>query len=77
MTCSHCAASVRRALLECPGVEAVEVDPAGGEAVVRGSGWDLGALRKAVEELGYTVVKTGEGSCDSGQTNSTDTSGPG
>jgi hypothetical protein len=77
MTCSHCAASVRRALLECPGVEAVEVDLAGGEAVVRGSGWDLGALRKAVEELGYTVVKTGEGSSDSGQTNSTETPGPG
>ncbi len=56
MTCSHCVGSVRRALLECPGVEGVEVSLAGGEAVVSGDGFDLAAMKNAIEELGYRVA---------------------
>ncbi len=55
MTCSHCAESVRRVLLGQVGVEDVEVDLAGGEAAISGDGFDLEALRKAIEELGYSV----------------------
>ncbi|HUS47603.1 MAG TPA: SO_0444 family Cu/Zn efflux transporter, partial [Phycisphaerae bacterium] len=56
MTCDHCADSVRKALLACPGVEAVDVDLAGGKATVSGQGLDVAALRKAVETLGYAVT---------------------
>ena len=56
MTCTHCAESVRRALLECPGVEAAEVSLAGGEATVSGTGFDVDVLRKAVKELGYSIA---------------------
>ena len=59
MTCSHCANSVRRAILECPGVTEVEVDLATGRATV--SGGDFGVLRKAVEMLGYTVAEAESG----------------
>jgi len=56
MKCSHCAYAVRKALQECPGVEAVEVDLGGGRARVSGSGPDpspAGVLCEAVQELGY------------------------
>jgi uncharacterized membrane protein YraQ (UPF0718 family) len=56
MTCSHCAESVRRALLECPGVEGVEVNLANGAAAVAGEGFDLAVMKKAIEELGYNVA---------------------
>ena len=59
MTCSHCASSVRRALLGCPGVTAAEVDLSAGRASV--SGGDLDALREAVEGLGYTVAEAESG----------------
>jgi uncharacterized membrane protein YraQ (UPF0718 family)/copper chaperone CopZ len=53
MTCNHCVSTVRRALLEVPGVQAVEVDLAGGTAVVSGDGLDLARLRQTVQSLGY------------------------
>lgn len=53
MTCSHCAESVRKALLACPGVESVEVDLGTGRAAVVGGDADVGSLRGAVEELGF------------------------
>ena len=53
MTCSHCADAVRKALLECPGVETVQVDRGGGRAQVSGSGADAGVLCEAVQGLGY------------------------
>jgi hypothetical protein len=56
MTCDHCADSVRKALLACPGVEAVQVDLAAGGATVSGRAKDVKVLRKAVEELGYAVT---------------------
>ena len=55
MTCSHCADSVRRGLLECPGVDTVRVDLTAGQAVVTGQ-VDQAQLREAIESLGYTVT---------------------
>ena len=55
MTCSHCAAAVRGALEKTAGAGNVEVDLAGGRAVILGSGLDGEALRKAVAGLGYDV----------------------
>jgi copper chaperone CopZ len=56
MTCSHCVASVRRALLECPGVQGVEVSLSSGEASIVGKDTDERAMRQAVESIGYEVV---------------------
>ena len=53
MTCTHCAAAVRRALLECPGVDSAEVDLDSGAAAVAGEGLDFDELRAAVEAMGY------------------------
>ncbi len=61
MTCSHCAESVRRALLECPGVKDVEVNLANGETAVAGEGFDLAVMKKAIEELGYRVADKASG----------------
>ncbi len=55
MNCNQCTESVHRALSECDGVESVDVDLAGGKAVVRGRNYDVDRLRRKVEELGYTV----------------------
>ena len=53
MTCSHCVNTVRRALAECAGVTAAEVDLDSARAVVTGAGLDRDALRRAVESVGY------------------------
>ena len=55
MTCSHCVAAVKRALMECEGVGAVSLELSGGRAVVTGKGLDDECLTRAVEELGYTA----------------------
>jgi copper chaperone CopZ len=55
MTCSHCAARVRRELEQTAGAGNVDVDLAGGQATITGSGLDGEALRKAVAGLGYNV----------------------
>ena len=57
MTCSHCAASVQRALAECEGVETAAVDLAAGVATVSGEHYDPGALARAVEQIGYRVER--------------------
>lgn len=57
MNCTHCSGSVERALAEQPGVAAVEVDLAGGRAVVRGSGLDVGVLIAAVDALGFRAAR--------------------
>ena len=65
MTCNHCAQSVRRALGECAGVDSVEVDLAGGKAVVVGGDFDEPSLRRAVESLGFgTGPASGPASVD-------------
>ncbi|MBI5622742.1 MAG: permease [Elusimicrobia bacterium] len=56
MTCGHCAASVRKSLSECDGVESVEVDLAGGKAVVRGAKAESASLVAAVSGLGYSAA---------------------
>ena len=56
MTCSHCAQSVRRAVLACRGAEAVEVDLPAGRAVISGNDLDLVEIAEAVRQLGYRVV---------------------
>ena len=55
MTCSHCAASVERALGEQPAVASAQVDLKSGTALVAGHGLDVRSLCRAVEELGYTA----------------------
>ncbi len=56
MTCSHCAASVQRALLGCPGVRQAEVNATQGVARVRGEGLDANRMRQVVEALGFSVT---------------------
>jgi len=61
MTCSRCAASVKQALLACPGAEGVEVDLAAGRVKVEarpgspksGGALDAAQLCEAVAALGY------------------------
>jgi copper chaperone CopZ len=55
MTCSHCADAVERALSECEGVDAAEVDLGRAWAVVTGRGFDRPRLVSAVTGLGYAV----------------------
>jgi uncharacterized membrane protein YraQ (UPF0718 family)/copper chaperone CopZ len=56
MNCSHCTASVERALGEQPGVREVEVSLAEGRARVSGDGLDAGALAAIVSALGYNAT---------------------
>ncbi|UCF05006.1 MAG: SO_0444 family Cu/Zn efflux transporter [bacterium] len=58
MSCDHCAQSIRRALMETPGVESAVVDYRKGEAVVTGRDFDVSRLQQAIEELGYTFIKS-------------------
>ena len=53
MTCTHCAASVRRALLECPGVTEAQVNLDDGFAGVQGPDADPHTLVEAVKAIGY------------------------
>jgi len=57
MTCASCAESVSQALLDCPGVTAVNVDLASGVAAVSGEGLDAVALQQAVGKSGYKVQR--------------------
>jgi len=60
MTCTGCAASVRRALLECPGVESAQVDLSGGTAVVQGKDADFEVLAGAVRAIGHRAERVSE-----------------
>jgi hypothetical protein len=53
MTCSHCMATVTRALKQCHGVESVEIDLATGRAVVEGEHLLSDELTAAVTQAGY------------------------
>ncbi len=53
MTCSHCAATVRRALAECSGVLSADVDLQRGRAVIAGDHLDSDQLVATVAQLGY------------------------
>jgi uncharacterized protein len=60
MRCSHCTASVTRALSETPGVESAEVSLQPGRAVVKGIRLDPRRLAAVVAALGYTVEKASD-----------------
>jgi copper chaperone CopZ len=56
MSCAHCAATVRGALAAVPGVTAVvDVDLAGGQAVVAGNP-DLDDMTTAVAAAGFDAT---------------------
>ncbi len=55
MSCGHCEAAVREELEKVSGVEAVAVDLASKQVVVRGD-FDDGAVRAAIEEAGYEAA---------------------
>ena len=57
MTCGNCARSVERKLFASPGVSNARVDLAGGTATVEfdADRTKLPDLRRAIEQLGYTV----------------------
>ncbi len=57
MTCAACAGRVRRALLAVPGVTDAEVNPASGQAEVKGTAAPA-ALAAAVAKAGYRVPET-------------------
>jgi len=58
MTCSHCAESLRRALLECDGVESAQVDLPGKLATITGMPPDVESLHSAARDLGYGLTAT-------------------
>ena len=55
MTCSHCASSVRGALLGCTGVSEVSIDLKVGTAYVSGDNLQIDELIGAIEKAGYTA----------------------
>ncbi|MGE5480058.1 MAG: heavy-metal-associated domain-containing protein [Chloroflexota bacterium] len=56
MNCPHCAAKVKKALENTPGVRFAEVDHKEGEAVVSGDAKEE-LLKNAVETAGYKFVE--------------------
>jgi copper chaperone CopZ len=67
MTCSHCAAAVKQALMECKGVTAAEVDLASGDVRVDGTVIDPVTLVAAVRAAGYEVQQAGRAGGSVGQ----------
>ncbi|MBI5243659.1 MAG: copper-translocating P-type ATPase [Elusimicrobia bacterium] len=57
MTCAGCAGKVERALRTAAGVQEASVNLATDKAVVRGGALDRAALSRAVEALGYRVLR--------------------
>ena len=57
MTCSHCVLSVREEVSEVAGVQDVDVDLASGRVTVTGEGVSEEAVRAAVADAGYEVVR--------------------
>lgn len=55
MTCSHCEASVTKALKEVSGVENVDVDLSTKEAKVTHNDVSKEKLKEAVEDIGFDV----------------------
>lgn len=55
MTCSHCEASVTKALEEVKGVEKVDVDLSTKEVKVNHSDVQNEKLKEAVEDIGFDV----------------------
>lgn len=56
MTCTHCQSTVRRAIIESPGVEDASVDLSTGDTTIIGDGFDLESIKKKIFDLGYHVI---------------------
>jgi copper chaperone CopZ len=58
MTCGHCVSSVTEEVSALPGVTAVAVDLGAGRVTVTGDrADDVDAVRRAVEEAGYSLAE--------------------
>jgi copper chaperone len=60
MSCGHCVRHVNNALSEVEGASNIEVNLEGKYAVIEASGVEDGAIKFAVEDAGYDVVKIEE-----------------
>jgi copper chaperone CopZ len=56
MTCGHCRTSVIEEVLQVDGVKGVDVDLDSGRVTVAGESFEDGAIAKAIDEAGYTLV---------------------
>jgi copper ion binding protein len=56
MTCGHCVSAVSSEVGAIPGVQAVDVDLAGGLVRVTGDGYTDEQIREAVDEAGYQLI---------------------
>lgn len=56
MTCGHCRMSVIEEVLQVDGVKGVDVDLESGRVTVAGEHFEDDAIRRAVDEAGYTLV---------------------
>ena len=56
MTCGHCSKSVIDEVLQVDGVKGVDVDLDSGRVTVAGESFEDGAVAKAIDEAGYTLV---------------------
>ena len=57
MTCAHCVLSVREEVSEVAGVQHAEVDLASGRLTVTGESISDEAVKAAVADAGYEVVR--------------------
>ena len=58
MTCGHCASSVREGVGNIPDVTAVDVELGSGKVTIDSDGViELDAVKNAVEEAGYQLVR--------------------
>ncbi len=62
MTCSHCAESVRKGLLELDGVDDVQVDLQKSQAIIVSDNFDEDDVRAMISSLGYKVIEISESS---------------
>ena len=56
MSCGHCKAAVEQDVGQVPGVEAVDANVDTTLVVVRGEGFEDGAVRAAIDEAGYEAA---------------------
>jgi len=58
MTCSHCGSSISKAVLKIPGVQTADADPKQNLVWIKGNGYDLNAIIKAVGDAGFEYKGT-------------------
>ena len=58
MTCSHCGSSISKAVLKIPGVQTADADPKQNLVWLKGNGYDLNAIIKAVADAGFEYKGT-------------------